>query len=531
LADWLVGVEGSVSGRVSFASFATQLAGSGAVYEALLGKVDLPVLTAIDTRVGTVETELSDLQALGGAVSAPSAAGGPVATATTGDVALTGAYTVDGRTMTNGEAYLAWQQAAGATVTHPDTGATNSPENGIYIYNDAGAHARRSDMDAAGDVQATSVFVTEGTANGGKTFSTYSVVATLGTDPITWVLAQDQSGLKAYVDARFDTTLQSVPIYDESGVGFGFIDSVKRRTDLEVGPNGRFTTRVISNIASALSLPASVQSGPAITCVGDSLTAGAGGGGTSFPGVLAYLTGRVMHYLGVGGETSATIVGRLGPLPFLLTPVGGEIPASGSVPVTLTGTDGGAVAPLLQGSAGINPCTWLGVDGTFSYSGGTYSFTRSTPGAAVPVPRPAPLITAAKAHRDDIMIMWWGQNDGTNDATDIIARQKAAIQWLSPLDKRWLVCGLTTSSLSYRAPMHAQFLAEFGRRFVNLHEYLASYAALAEAGITPTAQDDIDIANGVVPTSLRSDSTHLNAAGYTLVANCIYARLLEFGWV
>ena len=36
---------------------------------------------ALETRVGTVESDVSDLQAIGGAVSAPSAAGGPVADA------------------------------------------------------------------------------------------------------------------------------------------------------------------------------------------------------------------------------------------------------------------------------------------------------------------------------------------------------------------------------------------------------------------------------------------------------------------
>ncbi|WHZ35765.1 hypothetical protein [Sagittula sp. MA-2] len=156
---------------------------------------------SLGTRIDAVETDLSDLQALGGAVSAPSAAGGPVVAATTGDVALTGAYTVDSRAMTDGEAYLAWRQATGATVTDPDTGATNSPENGIYVYNSAGAHVRRSDMDAAGEVQATSVYVTGGTTNGGKTFSTYSAVTALGTDPITFIVAQNQSGLAADVSA------------------------------------------------------------------------------------------------------------------------------------------------------------------------------------------------------------------------------------------------------------------------------------------------------------------------------------------
>ena len=60
-----------------------------------------------------------------------------VVAATTANVALTGAYTVDGVTVTNGQRYLAIAQTAPA-------------QNGVYIYNSAGAHSRATDMDAAG---------------------------------------------------------------------------------------------------------------------------------------------------------------------------------------------------------------------------------------------------------------------------------------------------------------------------------------------------------------------------------------------
>ncbi|WP_136440287.1 hypothetical protein [Pacificoceanicola onchidii] len=342
--------------------------------------------------------------------------------------------------------------------------------------------------------------------------------------------AADQIGAKLTA-GNTPAMMATEDILDESGVLFGFVDEQGRRTDLEVGPDGRFTKRVIDSILAAMEVSGRVVSGPNFVASGDSLTAGSGGGGTSYPSVLAGLTGRVVTNLGVGGEGSRTIAGRVGALPYLATPAGDQLPASGGVTVTLTGTDGGAVAPLLQGSAGLNPCTLEGVTGTLSESGGTYTFTRAASGSVVPVPRPAPVITASAAHKGDIHLFWWGQNDGTNDATDIIARIRAGIDWMDALDKRFLVLGLTTSTLDYRAPMHAQFLVAFGRRFVNLQEYLASYAALSEVEITPTAQDDADIAAGMVPDSLRSDATHLNAAGYSLVANCIHNRAIELGFL
>ena len=64
VADWLLGIEGGTSGRVSFASLATQLAGSGAVYEALLGKVNVPDLAAISDRVSVIEGDYATETAL-----------------------------------------------------------------------------------------------------------------------------------------------------------------------------------------------------------------------------------------------------------------------------------------------------------------------------------------------------------------------------------------------------------------------------------------------------------------------------------
>ena len=315
----------------------------------------------------------------------------------------------------------------------------------------------------------------------------------------------------------------------ENDAEFGFVDVSGRRTDFEIGKDGHFTQRVIDYLAGKLLSTTTSISGPGVASLGDSLTAGAGG--TPYPTVLASLTGRTVTNLGVGGETSATIAGRYGSRPMLVTVSGGSIPASGGVTVTLAG-DGDAVNPLQQGSAGINPCSVSGIVGTLSFSAGVFTFTRSAAGSAVPVNFPKPLITEASLHRrGDILIMWSGQNDGTNDATDIIARHQASIQFMSPFKKSWLVLGLSTSTAAFRAPMELQFLRAFGRRFVNVREYLSSAAAMADAGLTPTAGDLTDMANGAVPLSLRSDATHLNTSGYTVLAGYINQRLIELGFI
>lgn len=315
------------------------------------------------------------------------------------------------------------------------------------------------------------------------------------------------------------------------------VDEDDRRTWIEADEAGKPTKRALDMITEGLDLTgAGVTmrefSGPDIACPGDSLTRGSGGEGTSYPGVLAGLTGRTVWNLGVGGETSPTIAGRAGGRPWLATVAGSSIPASGGVTVTLLADDGSAVNPLLQGSAGLNPVRIQGVEGTLSLAAGTYTFTRAAAGAAVSVRSPAPVITAAALdRRGDITVMWWGENDGTNDATQIIGRQRATIEALTVLHPRYLVIGLSTSTAAARAPMEAQFLTEYGRRFINIRKYLSSTAALTAGGISPSTQDTTDIGVGRVPDSLRSDATHLNAAGYTLVAGQVNARLREMGWI
>ncbi len=211
VADWLLGIEGGTSGRVSFASLATQLAGSGAVYEALLGKVNVPDLDAALARI-------SSLEALGGAVSAPAAEGGPVAVATTENITLSGEQTIDG-VLTSANRVLVKNQTVPA-------------ENGIYL-SAAGPWARATDMDAAGEVQATSVFVTGGTTNGGRTYATYSVVTTLGTDPIAWVLVQDQSGLAEAVAGKAEAG-HTHPVAEVTGLQTA-LDAKAATSDIKRG--------------------------------------------------------------------------------------------------------------------------------------------------------------------------------------------------------------------------------------------------------------------------------------------------------
>lgn len=97
-----------------------------------------------------------------------------VRVATTANITLSGAQTVDGVSLTNGDRVLVKDQSATA-------------QNGIYSYNSAGAWSRTTDADTAGELNAGSYyFVTEGSAQAGSGWIITAAPTVLGTDPVVF---------------------------------------------------------------------------------------------------------------------------------------------------------------------------------------------------------------------------------------------------------------------------------------------------------------------------------------------------------
>lgn len=301
--------------------------------------------------------------------------------------------------------------------------------------------------------------------------------------------------------------------------------------------------------------PAPMVSGPAVVLVGHSMLAGAASAVTTALAGIAPVTS-----LSVGGETSRTIAARQGGQPMTFRFVEGTIPA-GTInaevelayadKVPLLDTDGGW--PLLQGAS-----TYLGsvvledgteVAGTFSvgrspsatqyvhHPDDAYFFRRTNAGQAIAAPRRLPFYhDVGRARRDDILVLWPGRNN-VAEPDQVIGDTAAMIQHLRPAVPRFLVLSehnnanepVGTTNYNHVIAINNGQRLRYGRRFIDTRAHLIEFG-LVEAGLAPTSQDNADKANGIVPTSLRSDATHLNAAGSTIVANLIKRRLLELGW-
>jgi hypothetical protein len=137
----------------------------------------------------------------------------PVRVASTANIVLTGpGSTIDGVTMSNGDAFLAKNQS-------------NPAENGVYIWNGSSSTAtRRSDLNTSGTMKrGVAVTVTAGTTNANLMFVNSTAISNLllGSTGITWqqyFAGQDLSKLpRIYIDTAVSSGSYALDIsqYDE----------------------------------------------------------------------------------------------------------------------------------------------------------------------------------------------------------------------------------------------------------------------------------------------------------------------------
>jgi lysophospholipase L1-like esterase len=271
-----------------------------------------------------------------------------------------------------------------------------------------------------------------------------------------------------------------------------------------------------------------------ISCYGDSLTEGAGDDTrqSAIYNVLQSKLGSdyVVRNMGVGGESSRTIASRQGGLCVMLNNI--TIPADGSLveigdsSTGFVANDGGQVFPWIQAYGGSRPILINDVQMNLyfnPYNDNKYWIGFATPQAQdMVINRPTAVVTDNMInHKGEILILWIGQNGGYADVDDWIGQYQKMIDYNG--NNKYLVLGRTSQGSS-EASIESQFYQAFGRHYINLRDYLVKYG-LADAGLTPTSDDNTRIANGQVPSSLLiSDLVHFNSAGYNVVSNLVYKR-------
>ncbi|HGO5759961.1 TPA: hypothetical protein ACK3AW_002277 [Klebsiella pneumoniae] len=274
---------------------------------------------------------------------------------------------------------------------------------------------------------------------------------------------------------------------------------------------------------------------------------------------LSDLTGLPTYNFGRSGGLSRTVALREGAYTVSYAPVGGSIPASGSVALTpadpgvLQVVDNAAVSETVRGNL-------AGVDGTLAWDGTTLTFTRDASGSAVAVPAATPFIyypytidstnTVASgvrydAHGDAINLLWLGRNNATKQG-QILSDARAIIAHLTAHHKRFVILPEFQMSSETKSTYGNGNILWLNRELKKLApdnyceidgvDLLANFNAHYNPAY---AQDVAAIANGITPTSLRQDSLHpsqtlqANALyiGADVNAQFVYQFLLKKGWL
>ena len=282
-----------------------------------------------------------------------------------------------------------------------------------------------------------------------------------------------------------------------------------------------------------------------IDCVGDSLSmAGV------YESELQKLTGLSCVNLGVGGENTATILGRMNGIPYKIAEKV-TIPSSkDTIQIKLTNIYNQRILPLLQGNKTIG-ITIRGVEGILSTTqtdataeNADYFFERNIEGEQFTVEKGENIyITSNKLYQNSnrAKIIWVGQNGGFSinetgryqgdfsnqeDRARYIAMLKTYINVVNPI--KYIVMSppeFTTDEIENDLDV------EFGGCFINVRKEMinngipiAKKIGLLDSNY-PTEGDLEDIGNIKIPRSLRSDNIHFNDIGYKVLAHIIYNKI------
>jgi hypothetical protein len=260
---------------------------------------------------------------------------------------------------------------------------------------------------------------------------------------------------------------------------------------------------------------------------GDSLTAGAGGSGTSYPSVCASELGITsFKNCGVGGENANTIACRQGGDSLILKP-GNVSEYSLSELTDIYGTQ---CNPLRQGSGSnsVNPIYINGVKCTLSISqtsatdpNAKYTIT----GYNEPLLAETPVKFSGCDITAKITVIFVGQN-----GPYLAERLSIIDSMVSKINDKYIVMGLSSGSATSRSDEESQMLSKYGVHYFNTRNMLSKYG-MAIMNLTPTTSDVNEMNNGEVPSSLRSDSVHLNANGYTALGKMLAQKIRACGYV
>ena len=356
-----------------------------------------------------------------------------------------------------------------------------------------------------------------------------------------WIINGTNTGVSAKGTDGLDGTDGQTPTIEINADGYWVINGKKTNisakaqiTDLE----GRAVEKIIATDTNCIFY---LTDGTTVTLLfdkvivfwGDSLTAGAGGSGTTMPKVVGQLLGSkyIIKNKGVGGERSTAICARQGGMPLTLFK-DMTLPADCS-PIDVKGLLVNYYGTTVEwrNKNAINNCYINGIECqmNINVSSEIWTIQRVSAGEKDELIKAGiPIITndMRTLRTPYAMVIWIGQNGGWTNGDDLASQVQRMVDYAGV--SRFLVIGMHDAQ-SKQWTANTILQQTFGAKFIDWRQYAQTYA-LDDAGIDPT-EEDLEMSDGRIPISLRSDKVHLNAAGYTVLGKLVYKRMVELGYV
>lgn len=258
--------------------------------------------------------------------------------------------------------------------------------------------------------------------------------------------------------------------------------------------------------------------------------------------------------MGVGGESTLTILGRNGAIPYVVKKDVLVSKYQTPVPIEFTSKNGEKVAPLLQdreGAKGLNNVVINGIEGKISTDSfwieqnPCYTFTRAKEGEETVIKKGSVIIPCAEnKYRDYIAVIFMGQNGGYNgkngkESPAVLIKQiNTLIEHQTANKDKFLVVGLHTGTKEERKDLESAMQKEFKEKYFNLREYFSSpYGVFKDYNLSLSKEDKELIKIGKTPYRFlkmevdgETDATHFMSYSYDIIGEQIYKRLDNLGY-
>ena len=190
---------------------------------------------------------------------------------------------------------------------------------------------------------------------------------------------------------------------------------------------------------------------------------------------------------------------------------------------------------LKNSGSNFDEVTIQGIKGTLAYdsSRNIHTFTREKSGKAVTLTAPAQIeATLPEFNENDIVIIFSGNYDKQNnqDVYRTITYQRAILNQIKT--QKYIVVSMTSKRQNNLVRDDNNILKEEHKdHFLDFRTYLLTNG-LKDANITATEQDQKDLTNSYIPSSLlKEDKFAGNDTFNQLLANQIYQKLQELQYI